>query len=106
MVINCKIRRCDICQNYLACKNEFVCIVTGKTYKVRGKLCWSSSNVVHLISCKLCKERYVGFAFKDNFKPCFRVYKSDIITGKDRCVVVKHFFTKCAEGNKVQNIEV
>ena len=62
--------------------------------------------MIYLISCKLCKEQYVGSAFKDNFKPRFRVHKSDVITGKDRCGVAKHFLTKCTNGNKVENIEV
>ena len=73
MVCNCKSKRCGICQNYLVCENEFTCIVTGKTDKVRGKLCCISSNVIYLISCKLYKQQYVGSAFKDNFKPRFRV---------------------------------
>ena len=28
-VSKCKSKRCDICQNYLVCKNEFTCTVTG-----------------------------------------------------------------------------
>ena len=106
MVSKRKSKRCDICQNYLVCKNEFTCTVTDTTYKVRGKLCCTSSNVVYLISSKLCKEQYVGSAFKDNFKPRFKVHKSDVITGKDRCGVAKHFLTKCANGKNVENIEV
>ena len=104
MVSKCKFKRCDICQNYLVSKNEFTCTVTGKTYKVRGKLCCTSSNVIHLISCKLCKERYLGFAFRDNFKPRFRVHKSDVITGKNRCGVAKHFLI-FLENIEVQLIE-
>ena len=73
---------------------------------MRGKLCCTSSNAVYLISCKLCKEQYVGSVFKDNFKPRFRVHKSNVITGKDRCGAAKYFLTKCAEVNKVENIEV
>ena len=46
---------------------------------VRHKLCCTSSNVNYLISCKLCKERCVDYAFKGNFKPRFRVHKSDVI---------------------------
>ena len=57
MVSKCKFKTCDICQKYLVCKNEFTCSVTGKTYKMRGKLCCTSSNVIYLISCKLCKEQ-------------------------------------------------
>ena len=37
MVSKCKSKRCDICQNYLVCKNKFACTVSGKLYKVRGK---------------------------------------------------------------------
>ena len=84
VVCKCKSKRCDICQNYLVCKNEFTRTVTGKAYKARGKLCFTSSNVIYVISCKLCTEQYVGSAFKNNFKPRFRVHKSDVITGKDR----------------------
>ena len=73
---------------------------------MRGKLCCISSNVIYLISWKLCKEEYVGSALQDNFKPRFRVHKSDVITGKNRCGVAKHSFTKCTNGNKVENIEV
>ena len=106
MVSKCKSEKCDVCQNYLVCKNEFMCTVTGKTYKERGKLCCTSSNVIYLISCKLCKIQNVGSAFKDNFKPRFRVHKSDVITSKDRYGVHKHFLTKCTNGNKVENTEV
>ena len=75
MVSKCKSKGCDVCQNYLVCKNGFTCTVTGKTYKVKGKLYCTSSNAIYLISCKLCKEQYEGSAFKDNFKPRFKVHK-------------------------------
>ena len=90
MVSKCG-KKCDICDNFLVCRNEFTCKVTGKTYKVRGNLSCTSANVVYLISCKLCKDQYVGSAYKNNFKPRFRVHKSDINTGKDRCGVAKNF---------------
>ena len=100
IVSKCKCKRCDICQNCLVCKNEFTYTVTGKTYKVRYKLCCTSSNMIYLISSKLCKKQYVGSAFKYNFKPRFTVHKGDAITGKDRFSVTKHFLTKCTNGNK------
>ena len=86
MISKCKFKRYDICQNYLVCSNEFTCTVTGKTYKVRGKLCCISSNVIYLVSCKLCKKQQVSSSFKNNQD---RVHRSDVITGKDRCGVVK-----------------
>ena len=75
--------------------------VTNKIYKVKVKLCCTSSNVIFLISCKLCKEQYASSAFKGHFKPRFRVHKGDVIIDKDRCDVVKHFITKCNNGSKV-----
>ena len=99
-------KKCDIYDNFLVCRNEFTCKVTGKAYKVRGNLSCNSANVVYLISCKLCKDQYLGSAYKNNFKPRFRVHKSDINTGKDRCGVAKHFLTKCADAGKLENIEV
>ena len=73
---------------------------------MRGKLSCTSSNVIYLISCKLCKEQYVGSAFKENFRPRFRVHRSDVITGKNRCGVTKHFLNKCTNGNKVEHFDV
>ena len=62
--------------------------------------------MVDLISCKLCKDEYVISAYQNNFKPRFRVHKSDINTGKDRCGVAKHVLNKCTDVGKLENIEV
>ena len=62
--------------------------------------------MIYLYRSKLCKEKYVGSTFKDNFKHRFRIHKSDVVFANDRCGVAKHFLTKCANGNKVENIEV
>ena len=62
--------------------------------------------MVYLISCKLCKDQYVGSAYKNNFKSRFRVHKSDINTGKDRLGVVKHVLTKCTDVGRLENIEI
>ena len=44
-----------------------------------------------------CKEQYADSTFKEDFKPGFRIHKSDVITGKDICGVAKHFLTKCTK---------
>lgn len=62
--------------------------------------------MVYLISCKPCKDQYVESAYKINFKLRFRVHKSDIDTGKDRCGVAKHFLTKFTDVDNHENIEV
>ena len=94
MVSKCG-KKCDICENFLICRNEFTCKVTGKRYKVKGNLSCNSPNEVYLISSKL-----------RNFKPRFRVNKSYINTGKDTCGVAKHFLPKCTDVGKLKNIEV
>ena len=62
--------------------------------------------MVYLISCKLCKDQYIGSAYKNNLKPRFRVHRSDIDTPRDRCGVAKHFLTKCTDAGKFENIEI
>ena len=96
--------RCDICDNFLVISNEFTCSATGKKYKVRGKLTCKSENVIYLVCCKACKQQYVGSAV--DFKKRFRIHKSDINTGKDRCGVAKHFLLKCPTTGKFDNISV
>ena len=103
-VSKCNESRHDICKNYMVFKNEFTCTDTGKTYKVRGDLTYKSFYAVDLISCKMYKQQYVGSAFESNFKPRFRVYKSDISAGKDRCGVAKHFLNNRAGINKLENV--
>ena len=98
--------RCDIRKNCMVFKNEFTCTATGKTYKVRDDLTCKSDNVIYLISCKKCKQQYVGSAYEGNFKLRFRVRKSDINTGKVKCGVAKHFLNNCTGINKLENVEV
>ena len=83
-------------------KSAFTCTVTGKTYKVRGDLNCKSDNVVYFISCKKWKQQYIGSAIETNFKPRFRVHKSDISTGKNKCGVAKPFLNICSSINKLE----
>ena len=46
--------------------NTFFCIVTGKTYFIRGQLNCESINVIYIITCSRCLELYVGSSV--NFK--------------------------------------
>ena len=52
------------------------------------------------------KEQYVGSAFKDKFKPRFRVHKTDVLTGKDRCGVAKHFLTNVKMVAKLKTLKL
>ena len=83
-------------------KNEFTCTATDKTYKVRGSVTCKSENVVHLRSCKNCKQQYVCSVFESNFNPRL----SDTNTGKVKCGVAKHFINNCPGITKLGNVEI
>ena len=96
-------RKCDICDNFLVFENFFISNATSRKYRIRGNLYCNSSNVIYLITCSSCNKQYVGSAVK--FKERFRLHKSDISTGKDRCGVGKHFLQKCNH-NQISNLKV
>ena len=85
---------CDICKHYLVAERKFTSKVTGKTYFIKGDLSCNSKNVIYLITCDKCKDEYIGSAV--DFKPRFRVHKSDIKTKKERCGTSRHFNEKCS----------
>ena len=59
----------------------------------------------NLISCKCCRKQYIGSAI--SFKERFRIYKSDINTGKVGCGVANHLFNVChSEGNKFEYLQI
>ena len=55
--------------------------------------------MIYLIRFSNCREQYVGSAI--NFKPRFRIHKSDRPTkaNKDRCGTASHFDNKCCSLN-------
>ena len=65
----------------------------GKTYFINGDLSCNSKNVIYLITCDKCKDEHIGSAV--DFKPRFRVHKSDIKTKKKRCGTSRYFNEKC-----------
>ena len=75
---------CDICKHYLAPERKFTSKVASETYFIKGDLSCNSKNVIYFITCDKCKDEYIGSAV--DFKPCFRVHKSDI--NKKRNAVV------------------
>ena len=82
---NCTIvsfNKWDICKNFLITDSKFRCIVTGKTYFIKGNLSCVGCNVIYLIKCSSCREQYLGSTI--NFKQKFRIHKSDIKTNNDR----------------------
>ena len=94
-IIACSI--CDICKTYLVSETDFQYKVTGKKYKVRGNLSYNSLNIIDLISCKKCRDQYVGSA--SNFKNRFRIHKTKIKIKKDRYGTSNNFNEKCVSSS-------
>ena len=48
----------DTCKNLLITDCKFRCTGTGKTYFIKDNLSCDSCNVIYLITCSNCRERY------------------------------------------------
>ena len=59
------------------------------------QLTCNTPNVVYLISCSNCYDKYVRSAL--GFKSRFRIHKTDIKNKRDRCDTARHFNTKCTD---------
>ena len=57
--VQCGDRRCRVCE-HLTIGNSFTSNNTKKTYSINYELNCNSSNVVYLLSCKVCGLQYVG----------------------------------------------
>ena len=79
----------DICKHYLVAERKFTSKITGKTYFIKGDLSCNSKNVLYLITCDNCKDEYIVSAV--DFKPRFRVHKSDMKTKNVHRGTSRHF---------------
>ena len=94
--------KCDICKNLLI---VFTCFTIKQKYKIKGILKCDNRNIIYMISCKYCGKHYVGSP--TGFKERFRIQKSDINTGKIRCVVANHLVNVCRpSASKVDYLQV
>ena len=84
---------CDVCKHYLVAKVKFTSKVKSKTHFIKRDLSYNRKNVIYLITCDKCKDKFIGFAV--DFGPRFRVHKSDIKTKKEHCVTSRHFNEDC-----------
>ena len=55
----CNSNHCRACR-YITAATEFTSSTNNKTFKIRGALTCTSSNVIYLITCKKCQKQYVG----------------------------------------------
>ena len=90
-------RRCQVCK-YLEPGERFTSYRTGKSYTINYELDCNSSNVVYLLSCKVCHAQYVGstttkFRLRfNNHKARFRVHSRLSFEGRNKNdLLYRHF---------------
>ena len=74
-------------------ESKFPSKVTSKTYLIKEDLSCYGKNVIYLITCDKCRDVYMGSVV--DFKPPFRLHKSDIKAKKKLCGTSRHFNGKC-----------
>ena len=91
-------RRCQVCK-YLEPGERFTSYRTGKSYTINYELDCNSSNVVYLLSCKVCHAQYVGstttkFRLRfNNHKARFRAHSRLSFEGRNKDdLLYRHFF--------------
>ena len=94
----CGNRRCQVCK-YLEPGERFTSYRTGKSYTINYELDCNSSNVVYLLSCKVCHAQYVGstttkFRLRfNNHKARFRAHSRLSFEGRNKDdLLYRHFF--------------
>ena len=60
---------------------------------IKEDLSCYGKNDIYLIICDRCRDEYIGSVV--DFKPLFRLHKSDIKAKKKRCGTSRHFDEKC-----------
>ena len=73
----CGNRQCQVCK-YLEPGERFTSYRTGKSYTINYELDCNSSNVVYLLSCKVCHAQYVG-SITTKFRLRFNNHKARFI---------------------------
>ena len=75
-VFKCDSKWCEIC-NFIETGNEFKSFVTQISHKINFRFDCNSSDVIYLLSCKICGRQYTGTTVT-RFRERFNQYKSDI----------------------------
>ena len=73
---NCKIRNCDVCPP-IKLNNKAISTVTSKQYTIPTYTQCSTTNVIYLLTCSVCKLQYVGET-KNSFRRRFLDHKGYI----------------------------
>ena len=86
--------KCVTCKDHLNTSTTFKSSVTDKQFSFDDsssiEMACTTSNVVYLITCNLCKIQYVGQT-QQQFRARFSGHRSACKTGKDHLLLYEHF---------------
>ena len=97
-VFKCNSKRCEIC-NFIEPSTEFKSFVTQKSYKINFRFDCNSSDVIYLLSRKICGRQYTGTTVA-RFRERFNQYKSNVnlysqgVRDLRQEKMISHFFTE------------
>ena len=82
--------RCVTCQEHILESDSFKSHTTGAHHKIRGHITCTTSNIIYLISCRICGIQYIGET-KNLLKKRFYGHRSTVKTQKLDTPVGQHF---------------
>ena len=82
--------RCVTCQEHILESDSFKSHTTGAHHKIRGHITCTTSNIIYLISCRICGIQYIGET-KNSLKKHFYGHRSTVKTQKLDTPVGQHF---------------
>ena len=82
--------RCVTCQEHILESDSFKSHTTGAHHKIRGHITCTTSNIIYLISCRICGIQYIGET-KNLLKKRFYGHRSTVKTQKLDTPVGRHF---------------
>ena len=86
----CGTNRCVVCKDHMKEGDTFISHSNNTSHQIRGNITCSSSNVIYLISCRVCGIQYVGET-RTTLKRRFYGHRSTVNTKKLDTPVGHHF---------------
>ncbi|XP_072169503.1 uncharacterized protein [Diadema setosum] len=86
----CSASRCIICSIHIHESDSFTSNSTGLSHHTKGNITCTTTNVVYLITCRICRIQYVGET-KTTLKRRFYGHRSTVNTAKLDTPVGHHF---------------
>ena len=86
----CGTNRCVVCKDHMKEGDAFTSHSNSTSHQIRGNITCSTSNVIYLISCRVCGIQYVGET-TTTLNRCFYGHRSTVNTKKLDTPVGQHF---------------